>query len=244
MNKEELKTVKKIQEALDTRFNDPELPLRAVTHSSYAHEKTQANNHNGEGERVEHYERLEFLGDAVLSVVVSDLVMGYFPDATEGELSRVRAGLVNCERLAALARDLGLGQLIRLGRGEESTGGSDKSSILADVYEAVLAAVYLDRGFERTKQLIENHFVPLLQDLPPIELLGDFKTPLQEMVQTKFKTTPRYRVVGEDGPDHEKTFTVEVIVDGKSRGAGSGRSKKEAEQFAARKALKSGIFDE
>lgn len=233
------------EQALGHRFIDRSLLLAALTHSSYAHEQMQANNHEGQAaERVEHYERLEFLGDAVLDLVVSDLIMRKYPRASEGMLSRIRAGMVNAERLAELARRLEAGSFLRLGKGEESTGGRDKPSILADAFEALVGAVYFDAGYEAAFEVIRNHLQPLIDRLPPLDLLDDYKTPLQEKVQAILKTTPRYRVISEEGPDHEKTFEVEVIIDGRSRGRGQGHSKKEAEQDAARNALLSGMFDE
>lgn len=234
-----------VQKSLGYSFDDSLVLERALTHSSYAHEQAQIEANGGpESNSLGHYERLEFLGDAVLGLVVSDLVMIKFSQADEGELSRVRAGLVNCDRLTDIARSINLGAAIRVGKGEESTGGRDKPSILAAVFEAVLAAVYLDGGFEQARVVVTGLFAPLIESLPPLDLFGDYKTPLQEKVQAKFKTTPSYRVIDEKGPDHSKTFEVLVFISGSPCASGQGRSKKEAEQDAAKKALDSDMFDE
>jgi ribonuclease-3 len=228
-----------LEASLGHVFSDRSLLERALTHSSFAHEALQSGNPE-EG----HYERFEFLGDAVLSLAISDRIMRKYPDADEGELSRIRAGLVCCDRLAELGRRLGLGEGMKLGKGEEATGGKDKPSLLADTYEAVIAAVYLDAGFERAREVIHGHFHEIIESLPAVELLADYKTPLQEKVQARMKITPYYRVIAEQGPDHMKTFEVELIIAGKPLAQGMGRSKKEAEQDAARKALLSGELDD
>jgi len=230
--------LERIEASLGHTFTDRSLLERALTHSSYAHERFQLSVHqNPEVCVLDHYERFEFLGDAVLGLVIADLLMEAFPSAQEGELSRVRAGLVCCERLAERAQMLGLGESLRLGKGELATGGRDKASILAAAYEAVIAAVYLDRGYESARQVVVAHFRDMIAGTPVLDLLGDFKTPLQEEVQSRFRSTPVYRVVKEEGPDHLKTFEVEVYINGECMARGRGRSKKEAEQDAARQAL-------
>lgn len=235
----------RLEDRLGYRFRDRSLLAQALTHSSFANEMHQIQNgQNPSGQLLPHYERLEFLGDAVLELVVSDLLIKAFPEASEGELSRLRAGLVCTDRLARLAAKLELGSLIRLGRGEEASGGMNKSSILAAVVEAVIAAVYLDGGFEAAAELAGRWFNGLLEGTAGMELLDDYKTPLQEKVQAQLKTTPVYRVVEELGPDHMKVFEVELMVSGRLLSRGRGRSKKEAEQAAARQALLSGAFDE
>jgi ribonuclease III len=232
--------LERIEKKLGHVFQDRSLLSRALTHSSYAHERSQlAAHHNPPAEELDHYERFEFLGDAVLGLAIADLVMELFPRAQEGELSRIRAGLVCCERLCERAQALGLGEAILLGKGEMATGGRDKASILAAAYEAVLAAVYLDGGYERVKRVVRAHFQDLVASTPVVALLGDYKTPLQEKVQSRFRTSPQYLVVKEEGPDHMKRFEVEVHINGSCVGRGHGRSKKEAEQDAARQALKS-----
>jgi ribonuclease-3 len=212
-----------LEAGLGHRFVRPEHLTVAMTHRSFSPEET--NN-----------ETLEFLGDAVLALAVADLLMERFPRAREGELSKMRAALVNAEVLALKARALDLGPHLRLGKGEEKSGGRDKESILAAAYEAVLGAVYLDGGYEAARQAIGMHFV---EDVAA--QLGaasrDYKTRLQEITQRLFRETPVYTLVEESGPDHEKLFVSEIAIAGRSCGRGVGRSKKMAEQAAAMTAL-------
>ena len=206
---------------------DPELLQLALTHRSYAYE-------NG---GLPTNERLEFLGDAVLGLVVTDALYRLHPDLSEGQLAKLRAAVVNMRALAGVARELELGGFVRLGRGEETTGGRDKSSILADTVEALIGAVYLDRGLVETSALVHR----LVDDLIEASaLLGaglDWKTSLQELTSRHALGVPEYRIT-EDGPDHAKTFTADVVVSGEVRGTGTGRSKKEAEARAAELAWK------
>jgi len=205
-------------------FADPGLLEEALTHKSYLNENAAP------GRR--HNERLEFLGDAVLGLCVGHLLMERFPDVREGELSMIRAQVVNETHLADVALQLALGEWLYLGRGEEQTGGRRKPSLLADACEAMLAAVYLDGGFaaafETVRRLFEPRFAALEQPGR-----SDFKTRLQERAQATLRETPRYAVTEEKGPDHEKTFVVGVLVGGRELARGEGRSKKEAEQRAA-----------
>lgn len=214
-----------LERALGVRFKDPRLREAALTHRSYAFER----------DRDETNERMEFLGDAVLGLVVTDLAYRRFPDLPEGELAKLRAATVNMITLADVARDLGLGEAIFLGKGEELSGGRDKTSILADAMEAVLGAVYLDRGLEAARQLIERVFWPRMAAYARGEGDRDYKTGLQELAAQDLGSVPQYRVT-EEGPDHAKRFTATVFLGGQAYGAGSGRSKKEAEQRAAREA--------
>jgi ribonuclease-3 len=214
-----------LERALGVRFKDPRLREAALTHRSYAFER----------DRDETNERMEFLGDAVLGLVVTDLAYRRFPDLPEGELAKLRAATVNMITLADVARDLGLGEEILLGKGEELSGGRDKTSILADAMEAVLGAVYLDRGLEAARQLIERVFWPRMAAYARGEGDRDYKTGLQELAAQDLGSVPQYRVT-EEGPDHAKRFTATVFLGGQAYGAGSGRSKKEAEQRAAREA--------
>jgi len=214
-----------LERALGVRFKDPRLREAALTHRSYAFER----------DRDETNERMEFLGDAVLGLVVTDLAYRRFPDLPEGELAKLRAATVNMITLADVARDLGLGEEILLGKGEELSGGRDKTSILADAMEAVLGAVYLDRGLEAARQLIERVFWPRMAAYARGEGDRDYKTGLQELAAQDLGSVPQYRVT-EEGPDHAKRFTATVLLGGQAYGAGSGRSKKEAEQRAAREA--------
>jgi ribonuclease-3 len=201
---------------------DAGLLRRALTHRSYAYE-------NG---GLPTNERLEFLGDSVLGLVVTDTLYRTHPDLPEGQLAKLRASVVNMRALAAVGRQLGLGRYIFLGRGEETTGGRDKSSILADTVEAVLGAVYLDLGIEAATALVHRLIDPLLEQSAHLGAGLDWKTSLQEMTSNDGLGVPEY-VVSEDGPDHAKTFTATARVAGEDLGEGVGRSKKEAEQQAA-----------
>lgn len=181
-------------------------------------------------------EQLEFLGDAVLGLVIADQLLETFPKLDEGELSKRRSMLVRAPTLAAKARGLGIGQALRLGRGEDRAGGRDKASILASAYEAVLGAIYRDGGFERAKAVITRHFA---EDLERGGVTGtpDWKTTLQERIQAQHRTVPEYRLAGEEGPAHARQFTAEVWVADQYLARGQGTSKREAEQQAARAAL-------
>jgi ribonuclease III len=213
-----------LQKELGYAFAHGDILLRALTHVSYA--RGQASGHN---------ETLEFLGDAVLDLAVSDLLMRRFPDRTEGDLSKMRAALVNSAALARKAARLDLGGSLRLGKGEERSGGRGKASILAGAFEALVGAIYWDGGYEAARRVIEKYFADEIGE----KKLGqdDYKTRLQEISQMLFHEPPVYKLVGEMGPDHEKRFVTEIIVGGKILGRGQGRSKKQAEQEAAGKAL-------
>ena len=215
-----------LQRRLGYRFRDESLLELALTHRSRAHEDDAPDPGN---------ERLEFLGDAVLDLVVSERLMDLQPDADEGVLSRARAAIVNTQALAARARLLELGDFVLLGRGERRSGGADKPSILANVLEAVLGAVYLDGGIEAAQALIHEEFGHALR--AGSDALRDAKTELQERVQKLGRPVPRYTTVGERGPDHAKEFEVEVSVGGDLVARGTGSSKRTAEQEAARDAL-------
>ena len=198
---------------------------RALTHRSFAYE-------NG---GLPTNERLEFLGDSVLGLVVTDALFRNHPELPEGQLAKLRAAVVNMRALADVARDLDLGKYIRLGRGEEATGGRDKSSILADTLEALLGAVYLDSGLDGASALVHRLFDPLIEEAATLGAGLDWKTSLQELTATGALGVPEY-VVTESGPDHEKVFRAVVQVAGETYGEGTGRSKKEAEQEAAESA--------
>ena len=221
--------VARLAERVRAPLADRGVALAALTHKSWVNE------HRGEG--AEDNERLEFLGDAVIDLLVSDWLMARFPAAREGELSKLRAAVVDEPGLAAVGRALQLGELLRLGRGEELTGGREKASLIADAMEAVVAAVFLDGGLAAVHRLVD----PFLEDAYARAGTGafdrDWKTQLQEQAQARYRTSPRYRVVAEVGPDHSKTFEVEVELRGLVLGRGTGRSKKDAEQGAARVAL-------
>jgi len=205
----------------------PELLERALTHRSYAYE-------NG---GLPTNERLEFLGDAVLGLIVTDTLFRQFPELPEGHLAKLRAAVVNMRALADVARDLKLGDYVRLGRGEEGTGGRDKSSILADTLEAVIGAVYFECGLDKADTLVHRLFDPVISRSAGLGAGLDWKTSLQELTAQGFLGVPEYHVE-ESGPDHQKYFRATVKVGGRSYGSGEGRSKKEAEQQAAEAAWK------
>jgi ribonuclease-3 len=214
-----------IEERLAYQFRNPDLLDTALTHRSLAPTGGTRNN-----------EKLEFLGDAVLDLVISDLLMRQFPRHQEGDLSKLRASLVNARVLAEKARGLGLGQALHLGKGEEKSGGREKESILAAGYEALLGAIYLDRGFVAARRVLARQFAADLQ-ARATGAVEDCKTRLQEITQRIFKTTPTYTLVRETGPDHAKHFVSQISVGERTFGRGEGRSKKSAEQAAAMEAL-------
>ncbi|MGB8992441.1 MAG: ribonuclease III [Desulfobaccales bacterium] len=214
-----------LAQRLGYRFKNLGLLEQALRHSSYAHENPGSGPSN---------EQLEFLGDAVLALAVSSLLLDRFPLSSEGDLSRARAALVNARQLATLARHLDLGPHLLLGRGEERQAGREKPSLLADALEAVLAAVYLDGGLKAAALLTEGWFTPLLQSTQPWQ---DFKTSLQELTQARHKVSPSYHLMAESGPGHARHFQVEVRLKDVPLARGEGCSKKRAEQVAAHRAL-------
>jgi ribonuclease III len=216
--------LKRLQEDLGYTFKDPAVLVRSLTHVSYERQKSEGHN-----------EVLEFLGDAVLDLAVSDLLIRRNPDKTEGVLSKMRAALVNSKVLAEKAAGLNLGPLLRIGKGEELSGGRSKPSILAGAFEALLGGVYQEGGYEPVHRVVERYFGA---DVTAKKLgQHDYKTRLQEISQMLFRAPPVYRIVSETGPDHEKFFITEITVGGKVLGKGEGRSKKQSEQEAAKKAL-------
>jgi ribonuclease-3 len=221
--------VAELEARLGLRFAARDLALAAVTHKSYVNEHR--------GEALADNERLEFLGDAVIDLAVSHRLMERFPEAREGELSKMRAAVVDEQGLSEMARALDLGSLLRLGRGEELTGGRQKASLLADAMEAVVAAVYLGDGLPPVHAIIDRFLGEAFARATAGTLDRDFKTQLQELAQSRLRATPRYRVIAEHGPDHSKTFEVETDLRGEVMGRGAGRSKKDAEQAAAKLAL-------
>ncbi|MCY3825988.1 MAG: ribonuclease III [Candidatus Dadabacteria bacterium] len=209
---------------LGYKFEDPSLLETALTHSSYANEFSCPSN-----------ERLEFLGDALLGCMVSVLLYEKYPSYTEGDLSKIRSRVVSGVNFAKYAEMLGLGEQIRLGKGEESTGGRERESNNANAFEALIGALYLDAGYEKTFEVVSRLFQDAVEedDFP-----HDSKTQLQEVSQSVFGKTPEYRVLSEEGPPHERTFTVEVRISSDLAGTGKGRSKRQSEQSAARDALR------
>ncbi len=229
MHEERAAILKSIEESLSYVFQDVALLDHALMHRSFSNENAcPAGSDN---------ERLEFLGDAVLGLCVSDLLMRSFPDEPEGRLSKRRALCVNERSLAELARRFDLGEGLRLGKGEELSGGRAKPSLLANAFEAIVAAIYLDGGFEQASAFIHRIFADLIQDGPQGLHYNDYKTLLQESCQVLFRETPRYSVIKESGPDHDKTFEVQLDIADQINTSGTGKSRKEAEQEAARKAV-------
>ncbi len=225
--------LEELRDRMHTTVEDWELFNQALTHESYAHE-TAGN--------IADNERLEFLGDAVLGLIISQMLYQLFPSWNEGEMARMKSCLVSAERLARKAAHLELGSYILLGRGEESTGGRERTSVLADVMEAVLGAIYLEGGIIRATDVIGRLY---REDLDITEPEGsDFKSRLQEYIQKRFQALPHYRVMNEEGPPHLKRFRIQVVFRGECMGVGDGPSKKEAEQAAAKAALEKLRVDE
>lgn len=216
-----------LQEAIGYTFQELSLLETALTHSSYANEICK------DGTRS--YERLEFLGDSILGFTAADYLLSAFPGLQEGELTKLRAELVCETSLAETAKKLGLGKYLRLGKGEEATGGRGRISIIADVVEAIIAAIYLDGGLPAARGFIHSHV--LVDVKAKIQRNADYKTMLQEYVQQKKDQKLSYELVAESGPDHNKTFSVQVLLNGHPIGLGEGTSKKRAEQAAAQRAL-------
>ena len=214
---------------LGHQFADLELLQRALTHRSFVNESSRI------GEP--HNERLEFLGDAVVNLVVSDTLMKALPELREGDLSRLRASIVSTDGLSRAGHRIELGNFIRLGRGEQRSGGRRKSSIVADALEAVVGAVYLDAGFEPSRKVTERLLQALIAEAVDGGVERDSKTRLQERVQASLQQLPSYQLIGEHGPDHAKVFEVAVSIDGSEVARASGPSKKQAEQRAAAAAL-------
>lgn len=219
--------MKEFQKVIDYSFNNEKLLYEALSHSSFANENKKQRKSN---------ERLEFLGDSVLSIVVSDYLFEHFKHMPEGELTKIRASLVCEKSLFAFAKQIDLGSYIMLGKGEENTGGRERPSILADAFEAVIAAIYLDGGLESARRHILR-FIP--QDIMASNAVGfnDYKTILQEIVQQNPEEKVEYYLIDESGPDHNKAFQVQVRLNNNVIGEGTGRSKKQAEQMAAKEAL-------
>jgi len=230
MNKQNLpENPSNLAQILDYSFRDQELLLQAFRHPSYVYEKDDLG--------VSDNQRLEFLGDSVINLAISNLLMESFPEMKEGDLSKHRASLVSENGLYSIARDLRLGDYLLLGKGEERTKGREKPSILSDALEAFMGALYLDGGFSNSLRVIRKIFSPLLNKIGPSRPTNDFKTELQEHSQEAFHSTPEYRLEKETGPDHNKTFYVAVYLKANVLGRGKGKSKKEAEQKAAEEAL-------
>jgi len=222
--------IERVQESLGYRFADPVLLETALTHRSHTHERGSSASAN--------YERLEFLGDSLLGFLAADWLFRDDGEASEGVLSRRRQSVVRAPTLASTARRLGLGEAIRLGRGEELTGGRYKSSLLADLFEAVLGAIYLDGGLRPARAFVRRHLRGELRGARQTSVSrDDFKTRLQELTQAELQLTPRYRIVSTSGPAHAMLFEVEVLLGRRVLGRGTGTNRKRAEQEAARVAI-------
>jgi len=219
--------MEKLEEKIGYSFKDKSLLQTALTHSSYANEKH---------DRSLSYERLEFLGDSILGLVTAEFLYSHEPALPEGRMTRLRAELVCEASLKRIAEELGIGEYMRLGKGEERSGGRHRASILADMVEAVIAAIYLDSGMDAARSFIIERLLKNA-DLGEQHKIADYKTELQELVQRKSDSHISYELTGESGPDHNKTFSFCVYINGVAAGQGSGRSKKEAEQAAACAAL-------
>jgi ribonuclease-3 len=218
-----------LQKILGVTFNRPSLLEQALVHSSYINENpTYTSGHN---------ERLEFFGDAVLDFIVAEKLYQEFPDLSEGKMTKLRASLVRRDTLARVARDIKLGDYLYMGKGEESSGGRNKTPNLAGALEAIIAAVYLDQGMAAAGNMVMELLVEEWKKISRQNIYVDYKSKLQELVQSRFQMTPAYRLVSEEGPDHDKSFVVEVMVYAKVLGSGTGKSKKLAETEAARLAL-------
>jgi ribonuclease III len=225
MNKE---TLSRFERRIDYRFTDLRLLQRALVHSSYAFEQAQAGRDN---------QTLEFLGDAVLDLVVGHILYRKYPKMREGELTRLRSALVNETHLANMARDIKLGEFLSLGKGEDASNGRNKSSILSCGYEAVIGAIFEDTGYQTVRELIEKFFMPAIEGKQEELLIADAKSRLQEALQDKYNEGPLYIVEAEEGPSHQKLFTIAAHFHGTVLGTGQAGSKKEAEQRAAAAAL-------
>lgn len=220
-----MKQLESLEEKLGYHFNETSLLHEAVTHKSFSNEQ--------KGTSPKDNERLEFLGDAVLDLIISDMLFTECPSLREGELSKKRASLVREEALAPLAKRIGIGDFLLLGKGEERSGGREKDSLLADAMESVIAAVYLDGSFTAAVELVNRLFLPLISSTP---VITDFKSEIQELCQKQGLGTPLYEKVSEEGPDHDRRFEVAITLNSKTLASGRGRSLKEAQQAAAKAA--------
>lgn len=219
----------RLQKHLDIRFNSLELLNQAFVHESYANERKEL--------KLISNERLEFLGDSVLGLVVTEYIYSQYSQAPEGELNRIRAAVVSRPTLAQKAALLGLGDYLLLSKGETAGGGRERASLLADAYEALIGVIFLDLGLDQAKKFILSQLKDKIQLAQKNELFRDYKSILQELAQKEYKCCPIYQVVKEEGPDHCKIFSIQVLLNDKILGLGKGKSKKEAEQEAARQAL-------
>jgi ribonuclease-3 len=229
MNSTRKRELREFERVLGVHFDRLELLNVALTHSSYANQQNL--NYN------DHNERLEFLGDSVLSMAVSDYLYKKYRTKHEGKLTRMRAGVVCEASLVEIAKQLNVSKFLRIGKGEELSGGREKDSLLADACEAIIAAIYLDRGFEAAREFVLNYLISKIDAIVKDHNYNDFKSKLQEYVQKNMMAAIKYNVKEESGPAHDRSFDIEVFLDNKCYGIGRGKSKKEAEQNAAKEAL-------
>ncbi len=223
---------KELQLSIGYEFKNEQYLMEALTHSSYSNEIKNAKGHNNE--------RLEFLGDSVLSLVISEYIFKTFPNTPEGKLTKLRAKIVCEPTLASCAKNIKLGQYMNFGKGEEMTGGRERASILADAFEALIAAIYLDGGLESAEKFIIEYMQKYIDDSVSGKVFLDYKTHFQELAQNDKNNKINYEIVKEEGPDHCKMFYANVLLNDVVVGSGKGRSKKEAEQEAAKDALEAG----
>ncbi len=235
MKKENIKKIKnqrplnELENIIGIEFKDKTLLQKALTHRSYINEHPDyLNGHN---------ERLEFLGDAVLELIVSSYLYHYYPNRPEGELTSFRSAVVKTEALADLARKIQLGEFLRMSKGEQITGGANKDYLLANTLESLIGAMYLDQGFETTRNFVLNLIKPLLHKVVKYRLDIDHKTKFQEIAQKQYKVTPKYKLIKSEGPDHERTFKMGAYLNKKLIATGVGNSKQKAEEMAAKLAI-------
>lgn len=215
--------LRELSKNLKIKFSDMKLLETALTHRSFSNERTDGENN----------EKLEFLGDSVLGLIITDYLYKEFPALNEGDLARIKSFIVSEEILSSIGKKLGINKYMRIGKGEELTGGRDKKGLIADAFEALLGAMYLDGKYARVEAFVVKLFKEDIDSVINQEKGLDYKTLLQEFVQKKFKDCPKYNLIKESGPEHDKTFSMEVVVNDKVYGTGSGKSKKEAEKTAA-----------
>ncbi len=227
--KKETIDYKKIEDNIGVIFKDKKFLGIALTHRSYLNENR--------GQDLSNNERFEFLGDAVLELIISEYIFNKYPTKAEGELTSIRSSVVRTESLAQESRNLGIGQYLKMSKGEQDSGGKDKDYLLANTYEAVLGAIYLDQGLEKCKEFVKRTLFNKIDEIVKNELYIDPKTEAQELIQAQRKTTPKYIVLNEQGPDHDKIFTVAIEINGKRETIGKGSSKQKAEEDAASKII-------
>lgn len=227
--KKQMEEINDIQINIGITFKNPTLLEIALTHRSYLNEH--------QGAKLENNERLEYLGDAVLELIISDYIFRKYTDKAEGELTSIRSAVVRTESLAEESRKLGIGENLKMSKGEKDSGGKDKDYLLANAYEAVLGAIYLDSGIEECIKFVNRTLIPKIDHIVEHHLFIDPKTQAQEIIQARYKTTPTYVIVKEEGPDHDKKFTVALLINKKEKAQGQGTSKQKAEESAALAAI-------